>query len=210
MILKTVLNEFDPKAYLENGGNTSTLTFLNGLKNRVISLIDDVCIDSVEPLIDRIMEFNRQDSGIPVEERKPILLYVCSDGGECDTGFALIDTIMASKTPVYTIATGYAFSMACIIFMSGHKRFALKHSSFLIHDGLFQSNGPLNKVADDTAFANTLTDHMHVIIFTKTQITKREMTRRKRAEWYLTADEAKKRGIVDQIVGVDCTLDEII
>lgn len=77
------------------------------MQQRKIWLHDGIDIETVSGAIHNIYQYNREDADLPVEERKPILLYIASNGGSVDAGFALIDAIQTSKTPVYTINTGY-------------------------------------------------------------------------------------------------------
>ena len=73
------------------------------------------------------MEYNRKDRDIPVEKRKPINIYIMSFGGELYPAYALISTILASKTPVNTINMGVAMSAGLLILLAGHKRYAMKY-----------------------------------------------------------------------------------
>lgn len=82
-----------------------------------------------------ILRYNAEDKGIPVEKRKPILLYIASNGGSVPNGFSLIDTIINSKSPVYTINLAYQYLMGFLIGLAGHKRCATKHTTYLMHDG---------------------------------------------------------------------------
>lgn len=209
MIFNKLLENFDAEKFLTNGGAIDDVFTISSIKDRQLKLETEVCVESVSPIISLILEYNKADTGVDVEKRKPILLTICSDGGEVDAGFALIDAIQASKTPVYTIVTGYAFSMACIIAMAGTKRYAMKHSSFLIHDGFFETAGSLGQVADNTSYAHKMGELMREFIMEKTNITKKEINKRKRTEWFLPANEAKEKGIIDMIIGEDCELVEV-
>ena len=202
--------QFKPEDYLNNGGDMNTLLWINDFSNRVIRFNQEVDSDTVvEPLL-AIQEFNRLDAGKPVEERVPVKLYIDSIGGEIDSGFALIDTIIASETPVYTITTGAAYSMAFLIAIAGKKRFSLKHSKFLIHDGSISASGSLGKVQDETAFTRKITSQMREFILEYTKISKKEYDKKQRFEWFLTAEQAKSKGVVDYIVGEDCQFSDIL
>ena len=105
------------------------------LENRRLFINDVIDSDVIDTIVYHILRYNREDKDIPVESRKPILLYVNTNGGSVPDGYALIDAIMTSKTPVYTINQGYCYSMGFLIFISGKKRFATPNSTFLMHDG---------------------------------------------------------------------------
>lgn len=105
--------------------------YLKDLKQRKLFISDDISQETIGDAVRHIMQINREDADIPVDERLPILLYVTSNGGDVDSGFELVDAIMLSKTPVYTINLGYQYSMGFLIGLAGHKRFATKNAKFL-------------------------------------------------------------------------------
>ena len=183
---------------------------LKDLKNRKLYLNSSIDLCSVEEVVKHIIRYNMEDSGISVEDRKPIMLYITSPGGDVYAGFELIDVITNSKTPVYTINLGYQFSMGFLLGLSGHKRFATKHAKFLWHDG---TSGALNssaKVRDEIEFQSRNEDRVRQFILEHTKIDPELYDSKLRVEWYMFADEAKELGVVDYIVGVDCDMVEII
>lgn len=191
-------------------GSLEDLLYIRDISQRKLSFNGDIEPDTIFDPIRHILQFNKEDEHIPPKKRKPILLYLTSDGGDIDAGFALIDAIMASKTPVYTINLGWQYSMGFLIGITGHKRFATRNAKYLIHDGftLIASSG--SKARDIVQFHNRENQRMRDLILEKTKITEEEYEKNAGAEWYLFADEAKERGIVDYIIGKDCSLDEII
>ena len=183
---------------------------LKDLKSRKLYLNSGIDLCTVEDIVKHIIRYNVEDKDIPVEERKPIKLYITSNGGDVYAGFELIDVIENSKTPVYTINLGYQFSMGFLLGLSGHKRFASKHSKFLWHDG---TSGTLNstaKVRDEMEFQNRNEDRIRQFILDHTKINPELYDSKLRVEWYMFADEAKELGVVDYIIGVDCDMDAII
>lgn len=81
------------------------------LENRRLFINDVIDSAVIDTIVYHILRYNREDKDIPVESRKPILLYVNTNGGSVPDGYALIDAVMTSKTPVYTINQGYCYSM---------------------------------------------------------------------------------------------------
>ena len=57
----------------------------------------------IAKIIDCIMKFNREDEGIEPGHRRPIRLYINSPGGDVCEGFALVDVMKLSQTPIYTV-----------------------------------------------------------------------------------------------------------
>lgn len=179
-------------------------------QNRVILLNCEIDDNVVDDAVYHILRYNRVDKGIPPEERRPILIYINSPGGDYIDGYSLADVICASKTPVYTINIGLAGSMAFTIFISGHKRYAMQNSCFLLHDGnidLYDSSG---KVFDRAEFLDRCRTEDKKFITDHTAISKELYDEKYRVEWWMFASEAKGYGVVDYIIGTDCDIDEIL
>ncbi len=184
--------------------------YLSDLKQRKIYFDEEVSPDTVYSLVRNIYQFNADDKNIPPEKRKPILLYLVSHGGDMDAGFELIDAILNSKTPVYTINLGYQYSMGFLIGIAGKKRFATQHSKLLIHDGSMVLYNSGAKVIDQVEFNKKYEARTKEYILSKSNITSEEYDSKQRVEWYMFADEAKEKGLVDYIIGVDCDVDAIV
>lgn len=184
--------------------------YLKDLQQRKLFLNADIDQFSVGDIVKHIMQYNKEDREIEVDKRKPIILYVTSNGGDVDAGFSLIDAIIASKTPVYTINLGFQYSMGFLIGLAGHKRYAMKNSKFLMHDGSSFVHGSGTKVQDEMEFRRREEARIKDYIISRSKLTSKEYDKKLRVEWYLFADEAKERGFTDYIIGVDCDMDEII
>lgn len=154
----------------------------------------------------RVLEFQNVVAAL----NKPILLYIASNGGSVDAGFALIDAIQTSKTPVYTINTGYWYSMGFLIGLAGKKRFAMPNATFLMHDGsnFIWTSG--SKAQDQADFNRRVEARVKQYILDHSTLTSKEYDKKQRVEWYLFADEAKEKGFIDQIIGVDCDIDTVV
>ena len=207
------MNYYDIEIDVEellNGGMLEDVFYLKDLKQRKLFLETDIEQASVSGIVKHIMQFNKEDINLPPEERKPILLYITSQGGEVDAGFELIDAIENSKTPVYTINLGCQYSMGFLIGLSGHKRFATKNAKYLMHDGsnfIYNSGA---KAQDQMEFQRKVEDNIKKYIISHSKLTPEEYDNKLRVEWYLFANEAKEKGFVDYIIGIDCDIDEII
>ena len=169
--------------------------------------IDETLIDEI---VYHILRFNTEDKGKSVEERKPILLYCISNGGSVVDGFSLIDVILASKTPIYTINLGYQYSMGFLIGLAGHKRYALKNATFLMHDGQNFIYNSSAKVKDQMKFQEMQEERVKQYILSRSWLTSEEYDAKLRVEWYLYANQAKEKGFTDFIIGEDCDIDVII
>lgn len=104
-------------------------------EQRRIYINSEIDENIVDTAVYHILRYNRLDKDTPIISREPIKIYINSPGGSVADGYALIDAIKLSKTPVYTINLANCLSMALLIFISGHKRFCMPHAEFLLHDG---------------------------------------------------------------------------
>ena len=170
--------------------------------------IDDEIIESI---VYCIFKFNREDKGIPVEDRKPIRLYINSPGGSVSAGYGLIDAIITSKTPVYTINQAMCASMGFLIFIAGQKRYSMPHSEFLMHDGSNFAYDSTAKMKDRMDFELGELEQVNKdYIMSHTKIDENLYKEKYRVEWYFLPKLAKEVGVVDYIVGEDCDIDEIL
>lgn len=202
--------EIDMSKMLNGISYLDDIFYLKELQNRTLYINDDIEQSTIIETVKNIIRYNKEDAGIPVEKRKPILLFLTSNGGDVDSGFELIDAIMTSVTPVYTINLGYQYSMGFLIGIAGHKRFAMPNAKILIHDGtnfVFNSSG---KVQDQIEFQRRVEDRIKAYILSRSSINEEEYNSKLRVEWYLFADEAKEKGLVDYIIGVDCGIGDIL
>lgn len=195
---------------LFKGAASEEVFYLKDLKQRKFIINDSISQFSVADTVRHILQINREDFGIAPEERKPILLYLISVGGSVDDGFELIDVIQASKTPVYTINLGYWYSMGFLIGIAGKKRFAMKNSKFLQHDGFSGAYDSAAKMQDKLAFDKITEERIRDYVISVSNITGEEYDSKYRVEWYMYAEEAKEKGFIDYIIGEDCDIDEIV
>ena len=184
---------------------------LEDLDNRKLylgSVIDGSSIDSV---VYHILRYNRLDKGISKEERKPIILYINSPGGNVSDGFGVIDAILTSETPVYTVNQALCASMGFLIFIAGHKRYSMPRAEFLLHDGstfIFDSSG---KAKDRIEFESVQLEGItKSLVIEQTKIESDLYDNKHRAEWWMLPKEAKELGVTDYIVGVDVSINEIV
>lgn len=130
----------------------------------------------------------------------PILLWINSGGGSIIDGFSIIDTMKAIKSPVVTIISGMAASMAGIISITGSKRFMTKNSIWMAHDGRTGIVDYFEKVFDRTDFIKELNKRLFKILREYTKLSERELTKSRHGELWIYAEDAKKKGIVDIVV----------
>lgn len=181
------------------------------LEDRRLYLVQEIC--AFEPdemsgdmslcsyLVDSILAYNREDKDIAPEDRKPIRLYINSPGGDVTEGFSLISAIKLSKTPVYTINTGVWYSMAFLIGITGHKRFSLPYSTFLMHDGrngIFDSGSKAQDKMDFDKRFELEVVKKHILNHSNMRST--EYDSLFRVEYYMLPEDALERKFIDEVV----------
>lgn len=184
---------------------------MEDLEERRLYINSGVDEEVIDTIVYHILRYNREDKGLKPEERKPIYLYINSPGGSVCDGYGLIDIIQSSITPVYTINQALCASMGFLIFLAGHKRYSMLRSEFLMHDGSTAGWDSTAKMKDRMDFETKQLEQMtKEYIMSRTAIDNDLYDAKYRVEWYMLPNEAKQHGIVDYIVGVDCTIDEIL
>ena len=173
---------------------------------RKLYLKENVDEKSVMPLIEAIHRINDDDAEKEKEyngwEREPIKLYIYTYGGVCYAGFALIDAIRASKTPVHTIVLGTAMSMGIFVFNAGHKRLIGEHATLMYHDVSISTgmNGEMTeglKIELDEALRlqKMGSDFLMEYSLIEESVLKDYINRK--ADWYISAEEAIRLKIAD-------------
>lgn len=170
------------------------------LEERKILINENIDDWVINDIVMNIFKWNKEDNDIPVEERKKIIIYISTLGGCVDSGFALIDAIELSKTPVITVNIGDAYSMGFLISLAGDERLTLPNATFLLHDG---STGVINsmaKVSDTAKFYKQMEDRIKEYVLNHSKLTSQMYNKKYGNEWYMYPDEALKYGFVDKIV----------
>ena len=186
--------------------NTSELKDLDNISerydtiNRVLLLngIDEAVGDAITHLI---RMWNMADKDIPVEERVPIKLFIDSSGGDLTSALMMADAITLSKTPVYTINMGTAYSGGLLVFVTGHKRYSFPSASFLFHEGS-TSLGSIDagKFKNYAGYYSNLIDRMKNYIIKNTKVDEELYKEKSRDDWWFFVDEAIELGFCDEII----------
>lgn len=184
---------------------------IENIKNRRLFINYEIDEGVIDNIVFHILRYNRLDKNIPKKDRQPIILYLNSPGGSVSVGFGLIDAILSSITPVYTVNLAACYSMAFLIFLAGDKRYSMPNSTYLCHDGVSMAWDSTNKLKDKVEFeTGQMEEHTKQYILSRTHISEEQYSNNKRKEWYFYSDEAKSLGVVTDIVGEDCTIEDII
>ena len=183
-------------------GERSYDIFSRLLNDRIIVLSEDVNPNSASVIIAQLLYLEGQDP------EKDISFYINSPGGSISAGMAIHDTMQYIKCDVSTICVGMAASMGAFLLASGTKgkRFALPNSEILIHQPLIsggQGGGLSGQASDIQIHANHLVQikkKMNRMLSEYTgqplEVVEKDTDR----DNYLTAEEAKAYGLIDEII----------
>lgn len=176
-----------------------TLDYYNQIKNREIYWNRDIYDDLVDMSL-KIIEWNKEDKGKDVENRKPIKVFINSDGGDVSAVMNFINTIQLSKTPVITIGMGKVYSSGGLLLMAGHTRLIFEDTTCLIHDGSTGAIGNVGKVLDSFEFTQKQEKRIKDYILSRTKIKEEDYDKNYRRDWFLFADEMIELGVADKII----------
>ena len=132
---------------------------------------------------------------------KDIFLYINSPGGSVSAGFAIYDTMQYIKCDVTTICVGLAASMGAFLLSSGTKgkRFALPNSEIMIHQPLGGAKGQASDIEIQARHIARIKMKINQILSENTGKSLKVIEKDTDRDNYMTAEEAKKYGLVDQI-----------
>lgn len=136
------------------------------------------------------------------DPKKDIYLYINSPGGSVSAGLAILDTMNHIKPDVSTICVGMAASMGAILLSAGTKgkRFILPNSEVMIHQPLGGTEGQASDIAITAKHILRTRENLYKILSKNTGKTMQVIERDADRDNWMTADEAKKYGIIDEIM----------
>ena len=132
---------------------------------------------------------------------KDIFLYINSPGGSVSSGMAIYDTMNYIKCDVSTICVGLAASMGAFLLSSGTKgkRFALPNSEIMIHQPLGGTQGQASDIAIQARHMQKTKKKLNSILSKNTGKSIKTIEKDTDRDNYMSAEEAKEYGLVDQI-----------
>lgn len=173
-------------------------------------MADQVDQKSINALAKDIIDINEDDAYIAklaevnnmTYNPKPIKMYIDSFGGSVYQCMGLIGVISKSQVPVHTIVTGAAMSAAFIIAISGHKRFCYNTSTYMYHQISSWNWGKLKDIEEDLEESKRLQVALEEHTLKCTKITKETLDKnyKGKKDWYMTAKQALKFGVVDEVI----------
>lgn len=166
------------------------------LKENIVFLNGEVNHDSANIVIAQLLFLASEDP------KKDIKLYVNSPGGSVIDGFAIIDTMNHIKNDVSTICVGMAASMGAMILSFGAKgkRFALPNSEVMIHQPLGGYEGQASDIEIRARHILKTKETLAKMISKNTGQPLSKVEKDMDRDFYMSADEAKKYGIIDKVI----------
>lgn len=177
----------------------SMVNYYQALDNRILWVDGEIDITLLE-ITRLIMYWNIQDKDMPVEERKPIKLFIFSPGGNLAETMHACSVIQMSKTPVWTVNMGMALSGGFLLLISGHKRYTMPYARAMLHRGSGGAAGTFGQAEDAMKDYNAQMNDLQELVLKQTKISKQAFSKRKDRDWYFGADEQIKHGVVDEII----------
>lgn len=166
------------------------------LKERLIFLGSAIYDEIASLIVAQLLFLEYEDPD------KDILLYINSPGGSISAGLAIYDTMNYIRCDVSTTCIGMAASMGQILLTSGAKgkRIALPHSKIMMHQPLGGTQGQATDIEIYTKEMLRTRDTIYKIISKHTGKTVEQITKDADRDNYMTAEEAKAYGLIDNIL----------
>ena len=166
------------------------------LKERVVFLVGEVNDHMANLIVAQLLFLESENP------EKDISLYINSPGGSVSAGMAIYDTMNFIKPDVSTLCNGMAASMGAFLLSAGAKgkRFALPSSKIMIHQPLGGARGQATEIEIAAREIIKTREQLNRILAENTGQPLERIERDTERDYYLSADEAKDYGLVDQVI----------
>ena len=166
------------------------------LKDRIIFLGSQVDEHSANLVVAQLLFLQAEDA------KKDIFFYINSPGGSVYDAMAIYDTMQYVTNDIQTVGIGMQASAAAFLLSSGAKgkRFALPNSTIMIHQPSSGTRGKVTDMEIDLKEVFRLKKHLNEIMAANTGQTIKRITDDMERDYWMSAQEAKKYGIIDAII----------
>ena len=166
------------------------------LKDRIIMVSGEVNEAMASVVVSELLYLQSENPDAPIH------MYINSPGGSVVDGLAIVDTMNLISCPVYTYCVGQCASMGSIFLVSGEKghRYALPNSRIMIHQVSGGSQGTYEDMKRSINEAGRLNELLAGILATGTGKTLKTVKNDMDRDYFMSADEALKYGIVDKVI----------
>ena len=133
---------------------------------------------------------------------KDIYIYINSPGGSVTAGLAIYDTMQYVKSDIVTICIGQAASMAALLLAAGTKgkRYSLPHSRIMIHQPWGGVQGSAKDIEIQAKELLRIKEIVNKILSKHTEQPLERIERDTDRDFYMSAEEAKKYGLIDKVI----------
>lgn len=165
------------------------------LKERIIFLGSQIDDDSANLVIAQLLFLEAEDP------KKDVSLYINSVGGSVTAGLAILDTMNHVKPNISTVGVGIAASAAAVLLAGGQKgkRFALPNSEIMIHQPWGGAQGQATDIEITAKHIVATRDRLNKILAESTGQPLAKIEKDVDRDFFMTAEEAKKYGLVDRV-----------
>lgn len=167
------------------------------LERRRVFLWGAIDDEMAEKVVKRILYLEEKDS------KEPITVLVNSPGGVYTSGMAIYDVMQGMKSPIRTICMGQAASFGAVILCAGTKgrRVAWPHANVMIHQPLIAGKvyGPTSDINIEAEQMMKVREELNRILAKHTGQPLKKIEADTDRNYYMTAAEAKKYGLVDEV-----------
>lgn len=166
------------------------------IDERIIFLSDEIDFDICNIIKAQLLYLD-------TESNEDISIYIDSPGGSVYSGLGLLDTMDYIKSDIVTINTGLAASMAAVVLCSGTKgkRKSLKRGRTMIHQPLgYGGYAQASDMAIEAKEINSLKKELYEIISERTGQPYEKVHKDSDRDYWMTSKEAKKYGMIDEIL----------
>ncbi|MBB3176057.1 ATP-dependent Clp endopeptidase proteolytic subunit ClpP [Variovorax sp. Sphag1AA] len=166
------------------------------LKERVIFLVGEVNDQTANLVVAQLLFLESENPD------KDISFYINSPGGSVSAGMAIYDTMQFIKPDVSTLCIGFAASMGAFLLAAGAKgkRFSLPNSKIMIHQVLGGARGQATDIEIHARDILKTKEQMNRILADRTGQPVEKIARDTERDYFLTADESKEYGLIDQVI----------
>jgi len=166
------------------------------LKERIIFLGTQVTDDVASLVIAQLLFLEADDPD------KDITFYINSPGGSVTAGLAIYDTMQYIRCDVATLCLGQAASMGALLLAAGSegKRFALPHARIMIHQPMGGFQGQATDIDIHAREILRLRSDLNAILARHTGRTVKKIQNDTERDNFMSAEEARKYGIIDQVL----------
>ncbi len=179
-----------------NRGERSYDIYSRLLKERIIFISDEINDVTASLVVAQLLFLEAEDPD------KDIQLYINSPGGSITSGFAIFDTMQYIKPDVSTICIGMAASMGAFLLTAGAKgkRFALPNAEIMIHQPLGGTRGQAEDIKIHAERILKSRDQINKILSERTGQPLEKIAKDTDRDNFMTAQEAKEYGIIDEVI----------